>query len=86
MNIRVNYGHSFPNKKTCYQSKLLYHYEILQEHSCREDRQLHPDGHHRLRLHLPHAILHKLTLLKRIAIMTIILSTNKNNIIMIISG
>ena len=42
-----------------YQSKLLHHYEIIQKHPRREDRQFHPDGHYRLRVNLPHAILHE---------------------------
>ena len=42
-----------------YQSKLLHHYEIIQKHPRREDRQLYPDGHNRLRVNLPHAILHE---------------------------
>ena len=46
-----------------YQSKLLYHYEILQEHSCWEDRQLHPDGDHRLRINIPHAVMRHITLI-----------------------
>ena len=53
----------FQIKKTCYQSKLLYHYEIIQEHSCREDRQLYPDGHHRLRINIPHAVMRHITLI-----------------------
>ena len=71
MNIRVNScvlsvasgraeRRSFVSKKkTCYQSKLSQHYEILQEHSRREDRQFHPDGDNRLRINLSHAVLHE---------------------------
>jgi hypothetical protein len=47
-------------KKNNYLIQVTIQNETVQKHPARQDRQLHPDGHHRLRIHLPHAVVQEL--------------------------
>ena len=52
-------------KKNNYLIQVTIQNETVQKHPTRQDRQLHPDGHHRLRIHLPHAVVQELEGVRR---------------------